>query len=66
MPVRVFVAAISETLRRIVNRVAGADRARRVRERVALEMLTVARGRADVLDRSGYSISTRIESPEHE
>jgi len=48
------VAAISETLRRIVNRVAVADRARRVRERVALEMLTVARGRADVLDRSGF------------
>jgi|SRR5882724_4510374 len=54
IPVRVFVAAISETLRRIVNRVAVADRARRVRERVALEMLTVARGRADVLDRSGF------------
>ena len=54
MPVRVFVAAISETLRRIVNRVAVADRARRVRERVALEMLTVARSRADVLDRSGF------------
>lgn len=54
MPVRVFVAAISETLRRIVNRVAVADRARRVRERVALEMLTVARTRADVLDRSGF------------
>lgn len=54
IPVRVFVAAISETLRRIVNRVAVADRARRVRERVALEMLTVARTRADVLDRSGF------------
>jgi len=54
IPVRVFVAAISEMLRRIVNRVAVADRARRVRERVALEMLTVARARADVLDRSGF------------
>ncbi|HBB97898.1 MAG TPA: hypothetical protein DC054_21155 [Blastocatellia bacterium] len=54
IPVRVFVAAITETLRRIVNRVAVADRARRVRERVALEMLTVARARADVLDRSGF------------
>ncbi|HMH43937.1 MAG TPA: hypothetical protein VK557_10675 [Pyrinomonadaceae bacterium] len=54
VPVRVFVAALSETLRRIVNRVAVADRARRVRERVALEMLTVARARADVLDRSGF------------
>jgi hypothetical protein len=54
IPVRVFVAAISETLRRIVNRVAVADRARRVRERVALEMLTVVRARADVLDRSGF------------
>jgi len=54
IPVRVFVAAISETLRRIVNRVAVGDRARRLRERVALEMLTVARARADVLDRSGF------------
>jgi len=54
IPVRVFVAAISETLRRIVNRVAVGDRARRFRERVALEMLTVARARVDVLDRSGF------------
>jgi len=54
IPVRVFVAAISETLRRIVNRVAVGDRARRFRARVALEMLTVARVRADVLDRSGF------------
>ena len=54
IPVGIFVAALSETLRRIVNRVAVGDRARRVRERVALEMLTVARARADVLDRSGF------------
>lgn len=54
IPVRIFVAAISETLRRIVNRVAVGDRARRVRERMALEMLTVARARAEVLDRSGF------------
>jgi len=54
MPVSIFVAALSETLRRIVNRVAVGDRARRVRERVALEMLPVARMRTDVLDRSGF------------
>jgi hypothetical protein len=54
VPVRIFVAALGETLRRIVNRVAVGDRTRRVRERVALEMLTVARARADVLDRSGF------------
>jgi len=54
MPVSIFVAALSETLRRIVNRVAVGDRARRVRERVALGMLPVARMRTDVLDRSGF------------
>jgi len=52
--VGIFVAALSETLRRIVNRVAVGARERRVRERVALEMLRVARARADVLDRSGF------------
>src|SRR2546423_3256812 len=50
----IFVAALSETLRRIVNRVAVGGRERRVRERVALEILSVARARAEVLDRSGF------------
>ncbi|MFN2578433.1 MAG: hypothetical protein ABR607_12165 [Pyrinomonadaceae bacterium] len=52
--VGIFVAALSETLRRIVNRVAVGERSRRIRERVALELLTVARAHAEVLDRSGF------------
>ena len=48
-----FASAISELLRRVVNRAAVGDRARRVRERIALEMLPIARRRADVLERSG-------------
>jgi hypothetical protein len=55
MPIRIFVTALSESLRRTVNRVAVGDRQRRVRERVALELLTVARGNAEVLDRSGFA-----------
>src|SRR5215471_662587 len=52
--VSVFVSGISEALRRTVDRVAVGDRARRVRERVALEMLSVARQRTHVLERSGF------------
>jgi hypothetical protein len=52
--VSVFVSGISEALRRTVDRVAVGDRARRVRERVAVEMLSVARQRTQVLERSGF------------
>jgi hypothetical protein len=51
--VSVFVAGLSEALRRTINLVAFGDRARRARERIALEMLPVARRRIDVLERSG-------------
>jgi hypothetical protein len=51
--VSVFVAGLSEALRRTVNLVAVGDRARRARERIALEMLPVARRHTDVLERSG-------------
>jgi hypothetical protein len=51
--VSTFVSAISEALRRVVDRIAIGDRARRVRERIALEMFPVARQRADALERSG-------------
>jgi hypothetical protein len=51
--VSVFVAGLSEALRRTVNLVALGDRERRVRERIALEMLPVARRRTDALERSG-------------
>jgi hypothetical protein len=52
--VSAFVSGISEALRRTVDRVAVGDRARRVRERVAVEMLSVARQRTQVLERSGF------------
>jgi hypothetical protein len=51
--VGVFVAGLSEALRRTVNLVAFGDRERRVRERVALEILPVARRRTDTLERAG-------------
>jgi hypothetical protein len=54
LAVSVYASGLSEALRRSVDRVAVGDRARRVRERVALEMLPVARKRADVLERSGF------------
>ncbi len=49
-----YVAGLSELLRRIVNRVAEGDRARRMRERVALELAIVARKQNDALERSGF------------
>lgn len=52
-PLSVFVSGLSEALRRTADRVAVGDRARRVRERIALELLPVARKRGDVLERSG-------------
>lgn len=54
LSVNVFVSGLSEVLRRCVDRVAIGERARRVRERTALEMLTVARKHSGVLERSGF------------
>ena len=54
LPVSVYASGLSEALRRSVDRVAVGDRARRVRERVALEILAVARKQAQVLERSGF------------
>jgi hypothetical protein len=53
-PGSAYVIGLSETLRRVVDAVATGDRARRVRERVALELLSVARKRREILDRSGF------------
>lgn len=53
-PAGAYVIGVSETLRRVVDAVATGDRARRVRERVALELLSVARKRREILDRSGF------------
>jgi hypothetical protein len=54
VPLGPYVIALTETLRRVVDGVATGDRARRVRERVALELLAVARRRREILDRSGF------------
>ncbi|HVS82779.1 MAG TPA: hypothetical protein VHE60_13700 [Pyrinomonadaceae bacterium] len=54
LPVSSYVAGLSEALRRVVDKVATGDRARRVRERVALDLALVARKRREVLKRSGF------------
>ena len=53
-PVNSYVTGLSEALRRVVDSVATGDRARRVRERVALELFSVARKRHEILARSGF------------
>jgi hypothetical protein len=53
-PANAYVGGLSEALRRVVDRVATGDRARRVRERVALELFSVARKRNEILARSGF------------
>lgn len=52
----VYVSGLSEALRRAVDRVATGERERRVRERIALELLGVARKRRDVLDHSAFRL----------
>jgi len=54
LPTNTYVAGISEALRRVVDRVATGDRARRVRERVGLELALVARKQAPALAQSGF------------
>lgn len=53
-PAGPYVIGLSEALRRVVNSVATGDRARRVRERVALELFSVTRKRNEILARSGF------------
>lgn len=54
LPAGSFVAGVSEALRRVVDEIATGDRARRTRERVALELARVARKNDDALSRSGF------------
>jgi hypothetical protein len=54
LPIGAYVAGVSEALRRVVDKIATGDRARRVRERVALDLALVARKRREVLKRSGF------------
>ena len=50
----VFVSGLGEALRRTVNTVAIGNRARRIRERVALELMPVVRKHPEALERSGW------------
>jgi hypothetical protein len=54
LPPHTYVAGLSEALRRVVEKVATGDRARRVREGVALELALLARKRKELLMRSGF------------
>jgi hypothetical protein len=53
-PVSAYVIGLSEALRRVVDKVATGDRARRVRERVALELALIARKQRELIQRSGF------------
>ena len=54
LPISSYVAGLSEALRRVVDNVATGDRARRTRERIALELSVVTRKHHEVLKRSGF------------
>jgi hypothetical protein len=54
LPLNSYVAGVSEALRRIVDQIASGERARRTRERVALELSRVARKNREALTRSGF------------
>jgi len=56
VPENVYVSGLSEALRRTVDRVASGDRARRVRERIALELLGVARKRREAIEYSRFGL----------
>ena len=51
---RGFVVGVSEALRQVVDQLASGDRARRTRERVALELARVARKNSEGLEASGF------------
>ena len=54
VPESSYVIGLSEALRHVVDRVAAGDYARRIRERVALELFSVVRKRKEILTRSGF------------
>ena len=56
IPAAVYVSGVSEALRRTVDRVAVGDRARRIRERIALELWGVARKRKEALEHSKFNL----------
>jgi len=56
VPEGMYVSSLSETLRRTVDKAAVGDRARRLRERIALELLGVARKHKATLERSKFGL----------
>jgi hypothetical protein len=54
MPESAYIIGLTEALRRVVDRVARGDCARRIRERVALELFSVARKRKEMMAHSGF------------
>jgi len=56
VPEGMYVSSLSETLRRTVDKAAAGDRARRLRERIALELLGVARKHKATLERSKFGL----------
>ena len=50
-----YVVGVSEAMRRVVDKAATGDRARRVRERVALELALLSRRRKELWARSGFA-----------
>lgn len=49
-----YVTGLSEALRRVVDRAASGERARRVRERVALELSVIARNQQELMQHGGF------------
>lgn len=49
-----FVTGITETLRKVVDKIASGEKARRTRERFALELARVARKNDEAIARSGF------------
>jgi len=54
LPISSYVAGLSDALRRVVDKAATGNRARRIRELVALELSVVTRKHREILKRSGF------------
>lgn len=54
LPANRYVSGITEALRRVVDQIATGDRARRIRERVALELACATRKHDEAMTRSGF------------
>jgi hypothetical protein len=54
LPANQYVSGITEALRRVVDQIATGDRARRIRERVALELACATRKNDEAMTRSGF------------